>query len=279
MKILSRMANWLYGHLSENEDYERGNILQGERPRDDASNLIEIRDHIIKAIIKGLKIFKSNDVSRLTLEIYILDNTVYNGLGLEYEQDIFKNSVQEYIKTELGIAFKAINISGMEPEKKDKLKQANGNGIDYLFFSVEETGTQAHITSVEGYGSIIGDVVYLQPNPQKVYNIGRGKEVRTKSGNFRTNEIAIDDDDKCTEYKKNLYVSRCHAHISYKPSVGYTLSVDEGGTYISGKRTRIQRQGLREPIDLGSDINNSYPLIDGDIIELGKEVCLKFNFD
>lgn len=279
MKILSQLAHWLYSHLSEKKDSGKENSLQSVKTRDDSNNLIEIRDGIIKAIVKALKIFTCNDVSRLTLDIYILNNTVYNGLGLEYDQDEFKASVQEHIKTELGIAFKTIIIYSKEPEKREKLKQAIGNGIDYLFFTVEETGTQAKISSMKGYGSIIGDIVHLQPNSEKVYNIGRGKNVQTKSGNFRTNDIAVDDDESNSEYQNNLHVSKSHAHISYKQTVGFVLYVDEGGTYYSGKRTRIQRSGRREPIDLGSDIKIPYPLQDGDIIELGKKVCLKFNFE
>ena len=97
-------------------------------------------------------------------------------------------------------------------------------------------------------------------------------------GMFRTNDIVIDDNEKCEEHEKNQHVSRCHAHIEYKKSVGFVLFVDEGGTKISGKRTRIQRQGEKEPIDLGSDTKNFFPLHDGDIIELGKEVYLKFKY-
>lgn len=280
MNYLSRFAKYLSGILGgeESSTNTKSSFMDTNVHRTDGDNLIEKKDNIMKSIVESLKMFKGNNTSasQLCLTIYILDNTIYSGLGLGHEDDAFRNALRDKIFTELGVTFKAISIS---KENLDDDKTLKGTDIGYLFYTLsEERRSCARIKAMKGYGSLSGDEVKLYPKPDQVYNIGRGKEVKTKTGNFRTNDISIDDNDECEEHVNNSYVSGCHAHIQYKKSIGFLLFVDEGGTKIDGNRTRILRNTEKEPIDLGSKMKIGIPLLDGDIIELGKHVCLKFNY-
>lgn len=278
MNYLSRIAKYLSGILSGEESgtNSKSSFMDTNVHRTDGDNLIEKKDNIMKSIVESLKMFKGNDTSasRLCLTIYILDDIIFSGLGLGNADDSFKNSLRDKIMTELGVIFKDISISKEQSDDKETLK---GTGINYLFFTLrEETKSCASITALKGHGSLIGDVVKLYPKHNQVYLIGIGKQVETSNGVLRINNIAIDDNIKCQELENNKFVSRDHAHIQYKKSVGFVLYVDEGGTPLKGKRTRVQRQG--KVIDLGSDTNNGVPLMSGDIIELGKHVWLEFNY-
>ena len=90
---------------------------------------------------------------------------------------------------------------------------------------------------------------------------------------MRKNHIVINDDPNDLAFVKNKYVSRSHAHIDYDEDYGFRLFVEQNGTAMAGKRTRIIRG------DKVLELNNTLvpePLIDGDIIELSKNVLLLF---
>lgn len=280
MNYLSRFAKYLSGILGgeESSTKTKSSFMDTNVHRTDGDNLIEKKDNIMKSIVESLKMFKGNNTSasQLCLTIYILDSTIYSGLGLGHAVDAFRSALRDKIFTELGVTFKAISISKENSDDDETLK---GTNIGYLFYTLSEVSKScASIKAMKGYGSLSVDEVKLYPKPDQVYNIGRGKKVKTKTGMFRTNDISIDDNDECEEHENNSYVSGCHAHIQYKKSIGFLLFVDEGGTKIDGNRTRILRNTEKEPIDLGSKMKIGIPLLDGDIIELGKHVCLKFNY-
>lgn len=282
MKLFKCIVDAIYNHLGQ-EKKSLGDELDNhvkEGAKDDDLNLIEIENAIKTALVNSLLLFKGNSdsASRLDLKVFILDGIIYNGLGLNQNSALFINSIKNTIWVELGIEFKSIHVFDQKYEGERQCTKVKDEKLPYLFYAVEDIQKFGKISALKNSGSILGGYVELQPNPGTTYNIGRGRRVRTSTGAMRFNAIAIDDDEKCEEYKNNKYVSSCHAHISYIPNNGYVLYVDKGGSKVEGNRTRILRNNLTSPIDLGSDIKNPVPLEVGDIIELGKHVLLEFTY-
>ena len=104
------------------------------------------------------------------------------------------------------------------------------------------------------------------------YNIGAGKFPKIPTG-YRENHIAIDDNPDSPMVEKNKFVSRMHAHIGFSDKFGFYFQVEKDGTRLMGKRTRIFRG--EEKIECENP-EAKIPLQDGDLIELGKAVVLKY---
>lgn len=126
-------------------------------------------------------------------------------------------------------------------------------------------------------GSLLKDEYVLSSEEMRekkmtAYNIGAGEFPQVPKG-YRQNHIAIDDDPNGTMIEKNKYVSRMHAHIGFSENFGFYLQVERDGTRLMGKRTRIFRG--EQKIELDNPIAKE-PLQDGDLIELGKAVVLRY---
>ena len=104
------------------------------------------------------------------------------------------------------------------------------------------------------------------------YNIGAGEFPQMKSG-YRHNHIAIDDNIHSPKFEINKYVSRKHAHIGFSETFGFYFQVELDGTRLVGKRTRIFRE---EQIIECDNPQVKIPLQNGDLLELGKAVLLRY---
>lgn len=126
--------------------------------------------------------------------------------------------------------------------------------------------TKAKISIVAGSGSLVQDEYLLDAGEQHVYQIGRGKNDKTG----RINRIAIKDNTDDPLYKNNRYVSSAHAAIVFTENEGFCLK-----SLNANNRTIVYRGETKEA-DLKDLYSKSKPLQDGDRIELGKKVSLKF---
>lgn len=119
----------------------------------------------------------------------------------------------------------------------------------------------------------------LDPARKTTFCIGRGHMTQTSSGRVRTNDIVIlNDDDAGFDPAKgadNAAVSRAHASIRYDLNQRrYALLVDPGGLPSSGNKTKVIHPD--DTIERADIPGMSYPLQDGDQIELGGAVTLLF---
>ncbi|WP_338876159.1 FHA domain-containing protein [Spirosoma sp. SC4-14] len=119
----------------------------------------------------------------------------------------------------------------------------------------------------------------LDPEQKTQFYIGRGQTSRTTSGRVRTNDIVIlAEDDPGFDPKTgagNQTVSRDHATIQFDPAKRtYRLLVDPGGLPARGNKTKILHPD--NTIERADIAGMTYPLHDGDQIELGGEVTLLF---
>lgn len=121
----------------------------------------------------------------------------------------------------------------------------------------------------------------LDPTQKTSFCIGRGHTTQTTSGRVRTNDIVfLNDDDPGFDARQgagNGAVSRAHATIRYiTGQKRYVLLVDPGGLPASGNKTKILHPD--DSIDRADIAGMSYPLDDGDQIELGGTVTLLFTY-
>ena len=120
----------------------------------------------------------------------------------------------------------------------------------------KEVFTNAKISIADSKGSLAQSIYQINAAKQQTFNIGRG----TDYNNF----VVIDDDNEL-----NSCVSRQHAKIVFVAEKGFLLQ-----SRTTNNRTIINRNFERFA-DL-KDLNTKVLLQDGDVIELGKSVCLKF---
>ncbi|GAB3999070.1 hypothetical protein GCM10028807_48280 [Spirosoma daeguense] len=119
----------------------------------------------------------------------------------------------------------------------------------------------------------------LDSTKNTTFCIGRGRSTQTASGRVRTNNIVIlNDDEPGFDAKKgagNGAVSRAHATIRYDLIQNrYVLLVDPGGLPAGGNKTKIMHPN--DSMERADIAGMSYPLQNGDQIELGGEVMLLF---
>jgi hypothetical protein len=124
----------------------------------------------------------------------------------------------------------------------------------------QEIYTRAKITVVKGKGSLMENEYILDAQKQTEYNIGRGVE--------NNNHLVIKENDPVNSELNNC-VSRQHAKIVFVAEKGFCLQ-----SRNENNRTIINRNNQRAD-DL-KELNRIAILQDGDEIELGKSVCLKF---
>jgi hypothetical protein len=138
----------------------------------------------------------------------------------------------------------------------------------------------ARLTALKG--QLAQDEYRLNPAEKNSYCIGRGKTAETTSGRVRTNDIIILNSDEPgfdpERGRNNGAVSRAHATIRYDTvKQRYVLLVDPGGLPASGNKTKLFH--ANDQMERADIAGLSYPLQDGDQIELGGAVSLLFSLD
>jgi hypothetical protein len=138
---------------------------------------------------------------------------------------------------------------------------------------VQPVHIKARVSIWHGRGSLVQDSYLIDSTKQKTYNIGRG-EFDEKT--FHENHIAINDRESNQDKNElNTYVSQAHAKIVFVEGSGFCLQVLPGGSKLaSDGRTRIIH-GEDSSVEV-QNLNVRHRLFNGDVIELGRKVWLKF---
>jgi hypothetical protein len=130
----------------------------------------------------------------------------------------------------------------------------------------QDLSTKARISIADNSGTLIQPEYLLDAEKQQVWQIGRGEKDRTE----RKNHIAISNIAKDKLYDNNKYVSSAHAQIIFVADKGFCIK-----SLNDNNRTIVYRHEARVA-DLKDLHSVSIPLQNGDYIELGKKVSLKF---
>lgn len=199
-----------------------------------------------------------------------------------YDNESYRQQMLSALVNEKGFEFDQVAFSLGKPAPELHATQIGDNDLEYLQVveneKVPEPVSCKAVISIFGEaGSLVQDKYILSPEDMKekmipCYNIGAGKFPKIPTG-YRENHIAIDDNPDSPMVEKNKFVSRMHAHIGFSDKFGFYFQVEKDGTRLLGKRTRIFRG--EEKIECETP-EAKIPLQDGDLIELGKAVVLRY---
>lgn len=159
------------------------------------------------------------------------------------------------------------------PENNNFHKALEGLFIEIRRTTVEAVSGKARITSVPGFGTLSQNEYVLDSTQKTVFHIGRGEI--GKYGSYRVNDIVVKADETDPEQKvRNNNVSSVHADIVFRNNAFHLKAMPRGCRSTGGSATKIVRTHSK-PFELEDTITLS-PLHHGDLIELGKNVLLKF---
>ena len=241
-----------------------------------AGNVIDFREELIEKIVRN-SFFKRYSMDEAVTDPFVLWVTTE---GQNYQTEVRK---QDFIKrlrkafddadlSEVGSNAQWIVKTEALPEGSDFYRIDEGIYLDIRPFVEQQEEipmnipTKARISIADNSGSLFRPEYLLDAEMQQIWQIGRGEKDRTD----KKNHIAINDNEKDKRYENNKYVSSAHAQIIFLENNGFCLK-----SLNDNNRNIVYRNEARIS-DLQDLRSVSVPLKDGDYIELGKKVLLKF---
>ena len=202
---------------------------------------------------------------------------------MAYDTEAYKQQVLSALSNERGFGFELVSFCIGKPAEELHATRIGNNSHEQMQIkepcvATEQTvACNATVSIFGNAGSLLQERYILSSEEMKqkmlpAYNIGAGQFPVIPNG-YRENHIAIDDNPNSPMCAKNQYVSRMHAHIGFSDKYGFYLQVEPDGTRLMGKRTRIFRG--EEKIECDNP-HVKVPMHNGDMIELGKAVVLRF---
>ena len=259
---------------TEQPKAEVGNPPQAtapEVPKQDNVSAPQIRAEVIRNI---------NDLLKP-----LLGKDDFKGIAFYATQHIYALALDKEFEKLLRIqfddmGFRSLGSGKIEVFERPSSSDAHNVYSDIIFAeiitkesNIHHAPRKARVTIFRGKGSLKQTEYILDTavDNKKVYCIGRG-EISTKGGVFRDNDIVINDAEPDPALADlNNYVSSSHANIEVHDG-GFYLKAMQGGI-ANGNATKYIRDGKVFKLETDS---MSYPLHDGDLIELGRTVLLKF---
>lgn len=260
------------------KDLFRNDVTKESSLRD---NYIENKNEAINKICAYLSKYScSADKNLAVLKLWIV--TEERETEVAWADANFVKELKARLQQERVDAIKTIEISNVSLEEiQDIISKRKNNDIlpivkDRLYYRTHpiseskdvdsKTAQEAWLVCVGGEDKMEDRVIFLSPE-KKVWNIGRS----AKPTIIDINEIIIKDD--CKE------ISRQHAAIVIEDGNFY-LKCKEGGCRRRGGRlTKIIRGGGTKDELVSLSHKALPPLQEGDIIQLSKEVYLKFTHE
>ena len=283
MGLLTSLGRILLGEPAKPEKAETNVSVDQEsvpEKKNNADNAIITRTRIKKASLALLDSLYMADSSVCPEKHLVLwldtDPTTFNSYS-GFEQEL-----QDFWTIERDYTFKKVEVRAGQPDGPAKKLQNLSDLFDVYLQEQTKVSVKtnklvkkAQISIFGKKGLLLQDKYELSSEElanehRKYYNIGRGEFPEMNGASYRQNHIVIDD---ANGLEHNKYVSRAHARIGYSDSLGFYLQVEQGGSRLSGNRTRLFRG--EEKIEM-ENVAVSEPLRDGDLIELGKAVVLVY---
>ena len=243
---------------------------------------LENKDDLLMSVISTLGKYIEDKDSTIGLKIILWLDITDDLKFKSYANEQYRHRILTALVNERGYFFEDVSFFMGKPSEDLHATRISDNELEYLqvvenVVKPTTTSCKAIITIFGGAGSLLQEQYTLSSDDMKermisAYNIGAGQFPKVPTG-YRENHIAIDENPQSPMIEKNKYVSRMHAHIGYSDTFGFYLQVEKDGTRLLGKRTRIFRG--EEKIECDNP-QTKIPLQDGDLIELGKAVVLKY---
>lgn len=267
-------------------------ILFGSKKETDEQRFttaIDKRAFVIKEFLKKLRSSTGTDSTLMENLVIIVvrnegddDMAQYDWVGKRFEEDLKRELTNAFLDK---IGSKSLQVVFKPKSETDDCISLIENYVYYKWGKVEAGEDSmskeipyervvASISIFDGFGSMIKHSYNLDSDIRKIYHIGRGASSRN-DGKYRINDIVINDRETNPELlQRNLHVSRAHADIIFKNNKYYLRAMVGGCRALGGSPTKIVRA------ENVTEIRNTtllYPLEDGDILELGKNVLLMFS--
>lgn len=276
MSIFRKIGRLLLGESLKQDSKEKLNTEPCQKPIRDA---IDTRQQIKKAtllLLDSLYLSNSDDCNSKRIVVWFdTDNTTFSAY-FDFEQEL-----KDYWSVERGYVFNNVELKQGKPENDGRKVEIQVPALSVFFQEIlpdavtHDVVKRANVSVYGNKGSLIQPQYELSSEVLKAehgryFNIGRGEYPDMDGKGYRQNHIAIDD---VKNLESNRFVSRAHARIGFSDKMGFYLQVEYGGSRLSGNRTRIFRG--EEKIEV-ENTEVKVPLQNGDLIELGKAVVLKF---
>jgi len=250
----------------ENQPPQATESVKGKNAIDTEEKILSSIVKVFDSVYKG----KKSNLHNKKFTLWVADNRLFDMVkGQNFSNELILKLANEGYNT----AWNSVRLE--MPAQNHTFTRIS----DHIFLQIEDkeairsVGQKAKITVVQGKGSLLQEMYLLDSKERQRYNIGVGILPDMEGKGFRENHIVIDDSPHSPHYENNKYVSRAHAYISFSEMDGFCLQVEMGGSRIYNGRTRILRCEEKIEVD---NLENQEPLQDGDIIELGKSVYLRF---
>lgn len=239
-------------------------------------NIIDLQDAVIRAIAQALVPLRGRDDLR-GIVLYAHDDLYANALQdenfeqqlrLRFDADLFYSLGRGSIELKVGQPAPSLHATVAIPDHVSFVLQSP------RIQHAPHAGGRATLELVDGTGSLHTPAVSFPCEEGVLIRIGRGA-VSRKYGQLRQNDVVIRTDDPNAELQRlNNAVSSAHADIVCQKGNFYLQAQPSGCRPEGGSATKIFR-GHQSPVELRTS-HMLYLLRDGDIIELGKTVCLRF---
>jgi len=240
------------------------------------NNFVDLKHEIKKNILNYLVQFRGNDD-------FSKNNTIIFWVTDQTNQSVMRNrDFNEWlclVFEEEGLH----NIAKAKMQYEFKEPRENNNfhkAIDGLYIEIrnledlvlDNISGKARITSVSGLGTLAKINYTLDATKKTTFYIGRGKN--SNYNPCHINDIVIKEDETDFEQKeRNMYVSSEHAAVFYERNTFFLRALPGGCRSSGGSSTKLIHSGKKDELD---NMNTGLLLHDGDYIELGKKVILKF---
>lgn len=250
---------------------------------------IDKRAYIISEFLKKFRHSAGTDsslVENLTIIVVRNDDdddmTQYDWLGKKFEDDLKRELTNAFLDK---IGSKYLQVILKPKAATTGCLCLIENQIYYQWGKQNKVFTDAEdkqnservlasVSILEGTGSMIKSTYQLDSDKKKLFHIGRGVSSR-KAGKYRINDIVINDNETDPALLNcNAHVSSSHADILFKNNKYYIKASSGGCRATGGSPTKIIRDEIATEL---RDTSLLYPLCDGDIIELGKNLLLTFS--
>ena len=251
---------------------------------------IDKRAFVINELLKKFRNSTGTDTKLMeNLAIIVIRNeedddmAKYDWIGKRFEDDLRRELTNAFLDK---IGSKSIQVVLKPKSETEGCLSLIDNQVYYKWGKTDQADEDspqetpyvrvlATISIIDGTGSMVKPTYTLDSDIKKVYHIGRGVTSR-KDGKYRINDIVIKDKEADEELLQcNAHVSSTHADIVFKNNKFYIKAAIGGCRAIGGSPTKLVRDEKATEL---RDTNLLYPLEDGDIIELGKNVLLVYSF-
>lgn len=250
---------------------------------------IDKRAFVINELLKKFRSSTGTDTKLMENLVIIVirneeddDMAKYDWIGKRFEDDLKRELTNAFLEK---IGSKSLQIILKPKSETEDCISLIDNQVYYKWdkadTSVDDKPKEipyerviASVSIIEGTGSMMQPSYVLDSDRKKIFHIGRGVTSR-KGGKYRVNDIVIKDKEADHDLLEcNAHVSSTHADIVFKNNKFYIKAAIGGCRAIGGSPTKLVRDEKATEL---RDTNLLYPLEDGDIIELGKNVLLVYS--